>query len=155
MVCAQGRSITSPRHETAADIAAVELTRSLEENNAHRNELGIRPHHPEERSPCPGGGGGFGVDRRFGVGRDGTLGECHQRGHVRNPHGLRQGGRPEQRAEVLGQRGDGGRQRARLCSGNNVVTWTYHWSMGNSTLTQGRNTCTSFSNITVLQVKIA
>src|SRR3954453_22950917 len=42
-----------------------------------------------------------------------------------------------------------------LCSGNNVVTWTYHWSMGNSTLTQARNTCTSFSGITVLQVKIA
>ena len=42
-----------------------------------------------------------------------------------------------------------------LCSGNNVVTWTYHWSMGNSTLTQARNRCESFSNITVLQVKIA
>jgi hypothetical protein len=41
-----------------------------------------------------------------------------------------------------------------LCSGNNVVTWTYRWSMGTSTLTQARNSCTGFSDITVIRVSI-
>jgi hypothetical protein len=46
------------------------------------------------------------------------------------------------------------RSVTRLCSGNNVVTWTYRWSLGTSTLNQARNTCANFSSINVTKLVI-